>query len=112
MVRAGKIIPLAAVMSTRSPLLPEVPTFNETVIKGFEVAPWVSMFGPANLPPAIVKQVSDALGVIIRKPDIAQKIGAMGTELYYAPTAEFTAFVKSDIPVWHAHAKTAGIVPQ
>ena len=111
-VQAGKIIALAAVMRDRSPLLPNVPTFNETVIKDFEVAPWVSMFGPAGLAPDITQQISDAIGVILKKPDVAKRIGDMGTELYYMPSAPFAEFVKNDIPVWHAHAKTAGIEPQ
>lgn len=111
-VQAGKIIPLAAVMRDRSPLMPNVPTFHETVIKDFEVAPWTGLFGPANLAAPIVKQLSDASGKIIKNPEIARKIGLMGTELYYMPSGPFAAFVKNDVPVWHAHAKTAGIVPQ
>ncbi len=111
-IRAAKIVPLAAVMKDRSPLLPEVPTFHETVIKDFEVAPWVSMFGPAGLAPDIVKQLSDALGAMLQKPDVVKRINDMGTELWYLPTAPFTQFVKDDIPVWHAHARIAGIEPQ
>ncbi len=111
-VQAGKIVPLAAVMRDRSPLMPDVPTFNETVIKDFEVAPWVSMFGPAGLAPEITKQISDAIGVILKKPEVAKRIGEMGTEMFYMPSGPFAEFVKADIPVWHAHAKTAGIEPQ
>ncbi|CAN0483308.1 unnamed protein product, partial [Phaeothamnion confervicola] len=56
-IEAGKIVPLAVVMRERSPMLPNVPTFHESVIKDFEVAPWTSRFGPAGLPPDIVKQL-------------------------------------------------------
>ncbi len=111
-IKAGTVIALAAVMRQRSQILPDVPTFHETVIKDFEVAPWVSMFGPAKLPAAIVSQMSGALGEILRKPDVVAKFSGMGTEVWYAPSAEFAPFVKADIPVWHAHAKTAGIAPQ
>ncbi len=111
-VEAGKIIPLAAVMRERSPLMPKVPTFHETVIKDFEVAPWTALFGPANLSPAIVKQLSDAVEKILKNPEIARKIGLMGTELFYMPSGPFAKYVADDVPVWHAHAKTAGIMPQ
>ncbi len=111
-IQAGKIVPLAAVMRERSPMLPDTPTFHETVIKDFEVAPWTSLIGPAGMPADIVKQLSDATGKILKDPEIAKKINAMGTELWYQPTAEFTEFVKADIAVWHAHAKIAGIEPQ
>ncbi len=111
-IEAGKIVPLAAVMRERSPLLPGTPTFHETVIKDFEVAPWTSLIGPAGLPADIVRQLSDATGKILRDPEVVKKINAMGTELWYQPTQEFTAFLKADIDVWHAHAKIAGIDPQ
>lgn len=111
-IEAGKIVPLAAVMRERSPLLPGTPTFHETVIKDFEVAPWTSLIGPAGLSADIVKQLSDATGKILRDPEVVKKINAMGTELWYQPAAEFAEFVKADIAVWHAHAKIAGIDPQ
>jgi tripartite-type tricarboxylate transporter receptor subunit TctC len=111
-VQAGKIVPLAAVMRNRSPLMPEVPTFHETVIKDFEVAPWTGLFGPANLPPGLVKQLSDATERILADKDVAHKIGLMGTELFFMPAGPFAKFVQDDIPVWHAHAKVAGIVAQ
>jgi tripartite-type tricarboxylate transporter receptor subunit TctC len=111
-VQAGKIIPLAAVMRERSPLMPKVPTFHETVIKDFEVAPWTALFGPAKLPAGIVKQLSDATKKILDDKEVARKIGLMGTELFYMPSGPFAKFVADDVPVWHAHAKTAGIMPQ
>jgi tripartite-type tricarboxylate transporter receptor subunit TctC len=111
-IQAGKVVPLAAVMLERSPMLPDTPTFNETVLKGFEVSPWTSMFGPAGLPDDIVSQLSDALGKILGKPEVIAKINGMGTELWYMPAAPFVQFVKDDIPVWQAHAKIAGIDPQ
>lgn len=111
-VEAGKIVPLAAVMRERSPLMPQVPTFHETVIKDFEVAPWTALFGPAKMPAGVVKQISDATEKILQDKEVVRKIGLMGTELFYMPTAEFANFVQSDIAVWHAHAKIAGIDPQ
>ena len=56
--------------------------------------------------------MSDALGEILKKPDVVSKFAGMGTDIWYAPPAEFAPFVKADIPVWQAHANTAGIAPQ
>lgn len=111
-IQAGKIIPLAAVMRERSPMLPDVPTFNETVIKGFEVAPWTSLIGPARMPAGIVKALSDATAKILADKSVAAKIAGMGTEIWYMPSEPFTKFIADDMPVWAAHAKTAGITPQ
>jgi tripartite-type tricarboxylate transporter receptor subunit TctC len=107
--QAGKVKSLAVVMLARSPIMPKVPTIDETVIKGFEVLPWVGVFGPAKLPPDIVTRLSDGLKTILSKADVADKITKMGCEPYYMASTEFPAFVKSDIPTWAAHAKVAGI---
>ena len=111
-VKAGKLVALAVVMLERSPELPDVPTFHETVIKDFEVSPWTSLIGPAGLPADVVKLLSDATGRILASPETASKIKAMGTELWYMPSEPFTRFVREDMPVWAAHARTAGIDPQ
>ena len=111
-IQAGKVIPLAAVMRERSPLLPDVPTFNETVIRDFEVLPWSGLFGPAGLPADIVKQLSDASAKVVGSAETVKKINTMGIELFYLGADKFPAYVKDDMPVWHAHAKTAGIDPQ
>ena len=111
-IQAGKIVPLAMVQMGRSKLLPGVPTFDETVLPGFEVLPWVSLMGPAGLPPEIVRTLADAMAAILSKPDVVAKIEGTGTELFYAPPDEFAAFMKADLPRWIAAAKEAGIEPQ
>ncbi len=111
-IQAGKIVPLAVVMRDKSRLLPDTPTFHETVIKDFEVAPWTGLFGPAGLPPEIVTKISDAAAKIVAVPEIAKKIEGMGTELWYMPAPVFANFVAADIPVWAEHARIAGIQPQ
>ena len=111
-IRAGKVVPLAAVMLERSKSLPDVPTFHETVIPGFEVLPWVGLMGPAGLSPEIVKQLSDDVGKILAKPDVAEKISLTGTELFYAPSDKLVEFMKVDMPRWIAMGKEAGVEPQ
>lgn len=111
-IEAGKVVPLAVVMKERSPRLPNTPTFHETFIKDFEVSPWTSLFGPAGLPNEIVTQLSDAVGKILKDPEVKKKIDGMGTELWYMPAGPFAKFVEADIPVWAEHAKVAGIQPQ
>lgn len=111
-IKAGNVVPLAVVMRDRSPVLPQTPTFDETVIKGFEVAPWTSLFGPAKLSPDIVKKLSDVTGKVLAEPAIAKKLEGMGAELWYMPSDKFAKFVVDDIPVWTEHARIAGIEPQ
>ena len=99
-IQAGKVVPLATVFRERSSLLPELPTLHETVMPGFEVLPWLGLFGPANLPADIVMMLSDNLRTILARSDVVARIGTMGIEPYYAPSQETAAFVRADLPRW------------
>jgi tripartite-type tricarboxylate transporter receptor subunit TctC len=112
LVEAGKIVALAVASKARSPRLPSIPTLDETLIPGFEVLPWVGLFGPPNLPRDITEQMSDALAKIFADETFVARLQKMGPEPYYLPSAPFAAFVAADIPVWAEHARLAGIIPQ
>src|SRR5262249_35132824 len=56
LVEARKIVPLAVASKARNPRLPSIPTLHETLIPGFEVLPWVGLFGPPNLPRDITEK--------------------------------------------------------
>ncbi len=79
---------------------------------GFEVLPWLGLFGPANMPADIVRMLSDNLRTIVARSDIVARIGTMGIEPYYAPSEETAAFVRADLPKWRDMAREAGIEPQ
>jgi tripartite-type tricarboxylate transporter receptor subunit TctC len=111
-IHAGNLVALATVFRERSSLLPDVPTLHETVMPGFEVLPWLGLFGPADLPAEIVKMLSDNLRSIFARSEIVARIGTMGIELYYAPSEETAAFIRADMPKWRQMARDAGIEPQ
>ena len=111
-LNAKKIRALAVLTKNRNPVLPDVPTLNETVMPGFDILAWAGMFGPANMPPEAVKAIADELQKALAKPEIKNRITATGTEVFYSGPAEFTAFVKSELPRWTAMIKEAGIDPE
>jgi tripartite-type tricarboxylate transporter receptor subunit TctC len=111
-IQAGKVVPLATVFRERSSLLPELPTLHETVMPGFEVLPWLGLFGPANMPAEIIPMLSNNLRTILARSDVVARIGMMGIEPYYASSEETAAFVSADLPRWREMARDAGIDPQ
>ena len=60
-IKDGKLRPLAVTGAARSPLLPEVPTLNETVMPGFEIANWFGVLAPTQTPPAIIRRLNAEL---------------------------------------------------
>jgi tripartite-type tricarboxylate transporter receptor subunit TctC len=111
-IQAGRVVPLATIFRERSTLLAEVPTLHETVMPGFEVLPWLGLFGPANMPADIVRMLSDNLRTIFARPENVARIGTMGIEPFYAPSEETAAFIRADLPKWQEMAREAGIEPQ
>ena len=96
----------------RNRVLPEVPTLNETVMPGFDILAWAGMFGPANLPPEIVKVLADAVQKALSTPLVIERLNAGGTEVFWSGPQEFSEFVKAELVKWTAAIKEAGIEPE
>jgi tripartite-type tricarboxylate transporter receptor subunit TctC len=111
-IQAGRLVPLATIFRERSSLLADVPTLHETVLPGFEVLPWLGLFGPAGMPDDAVTMLSDNLRTLLARADVIARIALMGIEPYYAPSGETAAFVNADLPKWQEMAREAGIEPQ
>jgi tripartite-type tricarboxylate transporter receptor subunit TctC len=112
LVESKRLVPLAVFTKSRYAKLPDTPTLGETVLPGFELAPWFGLFGPPNLPRDIVEKLSAALGKVVADPAFVQSLQKLGPDPYYMPAAPFADFVKADVPVWTEHARIAGIEPR
>lgn len=111
-LKAGKINALAVLTKKRNPTLPDVPTLDETVMPGFDILAWAGVFGPANLPPDVVKVLADQIHKALQTPAMRQKFQSTGTEVFWSGPKEFDAFVKSELVKWTGYIKEAGIEPQ
>jgi tripartite-type tricarboxylate transporter receptor subunit TctC len=97
MVKAGQVRALGVTSLKRLPLLPDVPTFDETVAPGYDMALWTGLVVPAATPPDIVKQLHAAYLKAIGSPEITSKVAQGGIELRPSQTPEeFTKFIASE----------------
>jgi tripartite-type tricarboxylate transporter receptor subunit TctC len=112
LVESGSIVSLAVFTKARYSKLPATPTLDETVIRGFELVPWLGLFGPPDMPRLIVEQLSNALGKIVTNEAFVKSLEKLGPEPFYLPSEPFAAFVKADVPIWTEHARIAGIEPR
>jgi putative tricarboxylic transport membrane protein len=111
-IKAQKVRPIAMITKDRSPYLPDLPTLNETILPGFDVMPWVGIFGPANMPPEIVKVLARELEKMLALPGIKEQFMNSGTEVDWLGPERFPDFVKSELVNWTAMIKEAGIEPE
>lgn len=97
-LRAGKVKALA-MLGGRTPEFPGVPAVAEVVSAFIAPPSWVGFSGPANLPAAIVKRLSDAATKAIRTPEAAAKMQSIGYEVWAYSPEEFAAMIKRDVEV-------------
>ena len=106
---AGKLRALAVTGKQRLAVAPEVPTVAESGFPNFEAGTWFGLFGPANLPPALVTKIRDDVVRALRLPDVQQKLGAQAWDTIGNTAAEFAALIRSDHESWSKVIKAAGI---
>jgi tripartite-type tricarboxylate transporter receptor subunit TctC len=111
-IKAQKVRPVGVIMRERSPLLPDVPTLGETIMPGFDIMPWVGIFGPANMPAEVVKVLARELERMVAKPEIREQFSTSGMDVYWIGHEQFPDFVKSELVKWTAMIKEAGIEPE
>jgi tripartite-type tricarboxylate transporter receptor subunit TctC len=111
-IKDGKMRPLAVLTKQRSPLLPEVPTLDETIMPGYDVLAWAGMFAPANTPPEVIATLAKELEQIVARPDVKEQFVNSGIEPYWGDTEQFSQFVKDELVKWTALIKEAGIEPE
>jgi len=108
-IREGRIRPLAISALKRSPLLPEVPTFDELGVKGYEATTFTGIFAPAGTPPAVVQKLSSALHTAMARADVRERYRTMGVDVMDMTQPDFAAFVRTDFQKWQKVAREGNI---
>jgi len=108
-IKAGKMKPLAVTGTSRHPLLPDVPTFDESGYKGFDGVQWYGIVGPANLPAPIVKRLNDEIGKLLQSPDLAERLSGEALQPMPMTPEQFGQYMRDDIAKWSKLAKDRGI---
>jgi tripartite-type tricarboxylate transporter receptor subunit TctC len=108
-VQAGKLKALAISTPARLPQLPDVPTFNEVGITGFDVTNWYGVFLPAKTPKDIVARVSVEVNKAMNDPATRAKLVEIGTQLGGGSPEDFEKFLKSELAKYARLIKDAKI---
>ena len=108
-IKAGKLRALAVTSRTRAPVLPESPTMIEAGIADFEVVLWTSVFAPAGTPRPLVERLQQQIAAILRLPDVAERMAALGIEPVGSTPAQLAAVLRADVEKWTAVAKSANV---
>jgi len=99
-VKAGKLRPLAITSAKRHPLLPDLPTLQESGLAGYEVTEWFGMLAPAGTPSEIVTRMNREVVKIMTSPEVSERLTAQGFEVIANSPEAFAAAWRSDIAKW------------
>ncbi|MGE4111731.1 MAG: Bug family tripartite tricarboxylate transporter substrate binding protein [Burkholderiales bacterium] len=105
-VKNGRLRAIAVTTAKRSPVLPDVPAVAESGFPGFDDYTWFSVFAPAGVPAAVVRQVNRDFSAALQSPAAKERLNALSLEFTPNTPAEFAARLKSEV------AKYAQIVRQ
>lgn len=107
LVKAGRIRALAVTTLKRSPVMPDVPTMNDT-LKGFESDNWYGMFFPAGTPREIINRFHAEMSKVLIDADVRALMAKEGAEPLGSSPDEFGAFFKKEVEKYAKVIKAAG----
>ena len=107
-VQAGKMRPLAVTSLRRISVLREVPTLDESGLKGFDSVAWNGVLVPAGTPRDIVMKLNSEINRILTLPDIRERLSGQGADPVGSTPEQFAALIRSEIQKWAQVVKTSG----
>jgi tripartite-type tricarboxylate transporter receptor subunit TctC len=108
-VRAGRMRALAVTSKQRIAAAPEVPTFEEAGLPGYEAVGWFGVVAPAATPPEIVNRLSAEIRRALAIPDVKERAIAAGAEPFTNSPQEFAALIREETKKWAEVIKAAGV---
>lgn len=109
--QAGRVRILATTGSSRSSVLPDIPTLKEA---GYDViaSAWFGLFAPAGTPQPIIQKLYEATAAAAKSPALREKIALQGDDISVSGPAKFLAFQKSELDKWKSVITAAEIKPE
>lgn len=109
--REGKVKALGTSGTTRSTVLPGVPTIAEAGVPGYETTIWLGVMAPKGTPAPIVAKLNAEIGKIVARQDVRDDWAKQGAVPMTMTLAEFARFLEQDIVKWERVVKISGAKP-
>ncbi len=107
-IKSGKVKAIAVTGAKRSSQLPDVPTFAEAGMPGFESYAWYGFFAPAKTPKDIIGKLNAEALKVMKQPEYQKVLEETGSEFVGDTPEKFAVFVKAEAAKWGKVAKQTG----
>ncbi len=111
-IKSGKLRGIAVTRSSRTAVLPDVPTVAESGLPGFEYAGWLGVFAPAGTPREIVGQVQREMTSAVFSPELKDRLPSWGYDPVQSTPEQFSARYQADLAGFARVVKEARIPVQ
>ena len=112
LAQAGKIKALGLTSLKRAAAAPEIPTVEESGVKGFEFVSWYGLWGPKNLPADISAKLQSDIAKILARPDMKARLSTLGFEPIGSTSDYFTNYIQSEMTKYEKIINDAKIRPE
>jgi tripartite-type tricarboxylate transporter receptor subunit TctC len=110
-IKSGKLRALGTGGPKRNPVLPDVPTISEDV-PGYEAVNWWGIVAPAGTPAPIIEKLHGAITAAQSSPELQKHLESEGASTFQMSTAEFGAFMQTEMTKWARVVKEGNIKPE
>ena len=111
-IRSGALRPIGMLSRTRTPALPDVPTFAEQGLANFDVEAWFAVIGPKGMSPAAVKKAHDAVVAAFNDAEVKETMAKQGNTIRISTTEQAQAAFRTELAKYAALVKKVGLEPQ
>jgi tripartite-type tricarboxylate transporter receptor subunit TctC len=110
--KAGKLRVVAVMGNARQAAVPDVPTFAELGLAGFEDVPYYGLFAPAGTPQVAIDRIGEALAKVIALPEVRERLTTMGLTVGYMSQQQLASRERAYTQTWTRIIKSSGFQPQ
>ena len=110
--KAGKIRMVALMGAKRQAVAPDVPTFAELGLAGFEDVPYYGFWAPAGTPKAAIDRLAEGVSKAVALPEVRERLAGMGLAVEYMPPAQIAERQRAYTATWQRIIKQSGFQPQ
>jgi tripartite-type tricarboxylate transporter receptor subunit TctC len=103
---------LAIASEKRSPIMPDVPTFDEAGLKGFQIGNWLGVMAPAGTPDEIVDKLNAEIAKAMKTPEMVARMEQEGAVAIGSSREEYSTYIDKELERWTKVVKESGVVAQ
>ncbi len=109
-LKAGRVKAIAISSKARSEVLPNVPSFAEAGLAGFDISAWNVWFAPRDTPPEVVKSLNSGISKVLAQAEVKQRLRDLGLEPGRGESPQAVAdFVAAELRKWGEQIRRAGL---